>query len=124
VPPPGKAVVNADQTVIIVWDAASKTEHFIRQASFKSDAEDFGFLVPTPSQPELEEAGNDAFPLLAKLTAPAKRKMPRPPRGGIGCSDDVETKTSQAVHVRPKNSWPVCTPLCWRRNPPTLWCNG
>jgi hypothetical protein len=99
VPPPGKAVVNADQTVIIVWDAASKTEHFIRQASFKSDAEDFGFLVPTPSQPELAEAGNDAFPVLAKLTAPTKRKMPRPPRGGIGCSEDVETKTSQAVHV-------------------------
>jgi hypothetical protein len=38
-------VVNADQTVIIVWDAASKTQHFIRRASLASAAADFGFLV-------------------------------------------------------------------------------
>jgi hypothetical protein len=46
VPPSGKPVVNADQTVIMIWDAATKTQHFIRQASFKSAADDFGFLVP------------------------------------------------------------------------------
>jgi hypothetical protein len=60
-PPSGKAVVNADQTVLIIWDAATKTEHFIRQASFKSEADDFGFLVPSPTQPELDESGNEAF---------------------------------------------------------------
>src|SRR5580765_842326 len=32
--PKGKPVVNADQTVVILWDAANKTQHFIRQASF------------------------------------------------------------------------------------------
>ena len=47
VPPRGKPVVNADQTVVILWDAATQTQHFIRQASFKSEADDFGFLVPT-----------------------------------------------------------------------------
>ena len=30
----GKPVVNADQSVIIIWDAATKTQHFIRRASF------------------------------------------------------------------------------------------
>src|SRR5208283_5165828 len=69
-PPPGKPVVNADQTVIILWDAATKTQHFIRQANFKSEAEDFGFLVPSPTQPQLEESGNEAFPVLERLTAP------------------------------------------------------
>lgn len=73
--PPGKPVVNADQTVVIIWDAASKTQHFIRQASFKSDADDFGFLVPTPTEPELAESGNDAFPLLLKLTEPEKQEV-------------------------------------------------
>lgn len=82
--PSGKPVVNADQTVIMIWDAASKTQHFIRQASFKSEADDFGFLVPTPSQPELEESGNEAFPFLLKLTEPAKQTIRRP-RGGMGC---------------------------------------
>jgi hypothetical protein len=67
--PPGKPVLNADQGVIIIWDPATKTQHFIRKASFKSDAEDFGFLIPTPTQPQLEESGNEAFPFLEKLTA-------------------------------------------------------
>jgi hypothetical protein len=83
-PPPGKPVVNADQTVIILWDAANQTQHFIRKASFQSDAVDFGFLVPTPSQPELSESGNDAFPYLQKLTEPEKKKVPRP-SGGVAC---------------------------------------
>lgn len=88
-PPSGKPVVNADQTVIIIWDAASKTQHFIRQASFKSDADDFGFLVPTPTQPELDESSNDVFPFLLKLTEPEKQKVPRPSRGmGCGCSEE------------------------------------
>ena len=47
-PPSGKPVVNADQTVLIIWDAAAKTQHFIRQASFTSQADDFGFIVPSP----------------------------------------------------------------------------
>jgi hypothetical protein len=83
-PPSGKPVVNADQTVIMIWDAATKTQHFIRQASFKSEADDFGFLVPTPSQPVLDESGNDAFRFFQKLTEPEKQKVPRP-SGGIGC---------------------------------------
>jgi hypothetical protein len=72
--------------VIILWDAATKTEHFIRQASFKSEGEDLGFLVPTPGAPELDEAGNDAFPYLAKLTEPAKQIGRRPTAPGCGCS--------------------------------------
>lgn len=83
-PPSGKPVVNADQTVILLWDAAAKTQHFIRKASFRSDADDFGFLVPSPAQPELSESGNDAFPYLQKLTEPERKKVPRP-SGGIGC---------------------------------------
>jgi hypothetical protein len=92
-PPAGKPVVNADQTVIIIWDAATKTQHFIRQASFQSEADDFGFLVPTPAEPVLEESGNEAFPFLAKVTAPATSKVHRP-SSGISCSAPV-TQTSQ-----------------------------
>ena len=83
-PPSGKPVVNADQTVILIWDAATKTQHFIRQASFKSQADDFGFLVPTPTQPELDEAGDPAFSYLRRLTEPEKKKVQRP-SGGMGC---------------------------------------
>lgn len=100
--PEGKPVVNADQTVVIIWDAEKKMQHFIRQASFKSEAEDFGFLVPTPSEPELEESGNDAFPLLAKVTAPEIKRVRRASQGG-GCACSAEApphaKENSAVTV-------------------------
>ncbi|MEX0702417.1 MAG: DUF2330 domain-containing protein [Planctomycetales bacterium] len=98
--PSGKPVVNADQTVIIIWDAATKTQHFIRQASFRSAADDFGFLVPTPSQPELAEAGDEAFPYLLKLTEPEYIRQARP-RGGcsIGCGVSGDVKSAPPVRV-------------------------
>src|SRR5579864_2244059 len=94
-PPSGKPVVNADQTVIIIWDAAAKMQHFIRQASFKSDADDFGFIVPSPSVPELEEAGNEAFPYLLKLTEPEVITKKRPSGGG-GCGCAMEKSAPMA----------------------------
>ena len=51
----GQFVTINEEAAVIVWDAKTKTEHFIRMASF-SGAEDFGFLVPTPTKPELAEA--------------------------------------------------------------------
>jgi hypothetical protein len=96
-PRSGKAVVNADQTVIILWDAVTKVQHFIRKASFKSEADDFGFLIPTPAQPELNESGNEAFPYLQKLTEPEKQQVPRPSGGmGCGCSKKEEAKSGLA----------------------------
>jgi hypothetical protein len=77
----GEPVVNADQTVLIIWDPQTKTEHFIRKASFKAEGDDFGFLVPTPSRPQLSESGNEAFPHLANITRP-----PVKPHASFGCS--------------------------------------
>lgn len=81
----GEPVVNADQTVIILWDAATKTQHFIRQASFKSEGKDFGFIVPSPTQPTLAESGDDAFAYLRKLTEPEVIKRSRSEGVGCGC---------------------------------------
>src|SRR4051812_17357781 len=83
--PKGSPVVNADQTVILIWDPATKMQHFIRQATFRSNADEFAFLVPSSNQPELAESGNDAFPYLSHLTAPEiqyenYRAGPRPKR--------------------------------------------
>jgi hypothetical protein len=60
-------VAIADESAIIIWDPDSNTEHFIRRATFTTQAKDFGFLVPTPTQPALAEAGDEAFTLLASL---------------------------------------------------------
>ena len=65
--PPGKPVVFGDQTNIVIWDEAHQTEHFIRNANFRSGADNFGFIAPTPGKPELHEASNKAFYTLASL---------------------------------------------------------
>src|SRR5207244_2754583 len=58
------------ESAIIIWDAAKKTQHFIRRASFETNTPNLGFLVPTPTRPELAEADDDAFKLLETATAP------------------------------------------------------
>jgi hypothetical protein len=95
--PAGRAVINADQSVIIIWDAATKTQHFIRKATFASEADNFGFLVPTPSQPALAESGNEAFPLLARITAP-----PPPPAQGRGRAGGSDAPTGSVVVLEEK----------------------
>lgn len=43
-------VVNADQSVIIIWDKQSKAQHFIRKADFKTDADELGLPESTGPQ--------------------------------------------------------------------------
>ena len=92
----GVPVVNADQTVIIWWDKANQMEHFIRKASFRGGGESIGFLVPTPSRPQLEESGNEAFRHLAEITAPKVSSG-----GGfpIGCSVASPPPQSRGVRL-------------------------
>lgn len=89
-------VVNADQTVILLWDRERQTEHFIRKASFRSEGESVGFIVPTPSRPQLEESGNAAFPYLAEITAPMDSKSVGLP---IGCAVAAKPSPSRGVRI-------------------------
>jgi hypothetical protein len=77
VSPQGAQVQIMDEAAVIVWDAATHTEHFVRRATFNTEARDFGFLVPTPDVPQLTEVGNDVFDRLQKLTAPEEREETR-----------------------------------------------
>jgi hypothetical protein len=63
-------VALAKEEAIIVWDAAAGMQHFIRRASFHTKAADFGFLVPTPTRPELSEASGDPFKRLSDAVRP------------------------------------------------------
>lgn len=69
-PPAGRQVDVVHEEALIVWDAEKHVEHFVRRASFSSDAPDFGFLVPTPTRPELFEAPESVFEALERARAP------------------------------------------------------
>jgi len=64
------------EEALIVWDAARRTEHFIRRADFRKERGGaFGFLVPTPTRPTLAEADEGVFSRLADLyTRPEPRR--------------------------------------------------
>ena len=68
-PHAGERVDIVEESAVIQWDPATKTQHFIRRATFKGTARDFGFLVPTPTTPALQEASDDLFTTLEERTA-------------------------------------------------------
>ncbi|HSE41931.1 MAG TPA: DUF2330 domain-containing protein [Acidobacteriota bacterium] len=69
-PPTGKTVKILQESAIIIWDPATQTQHFIRSAAFDSDSPDFGFLVPTPTVPQLSEAPQTIFQSIEEWIAP------------------------------------------------------
>jgi len=68
-PRDGEHVDIVEESAVIEWDPATKTEHFIRRATFQGQARDFGFLVPTPTVPTLAEADDGIFTALEQKTA-------------------------------------------------------
>lgn len=65
----------SNETTVIIWDPGRKRQHFVRLASFASNAKDFGFIVPTPSQPKLSDVDPGAFEPIERYV----RKMLEPP---------------------------------------------
>ncbi len=66
----GESIDVNSEEAIVFYDAKTKTEHFIRRANFRTEAKDFGFLVPTPTKPELGETENYIFERLDTATLP------------------------------------------------------
>ena len=81
----GERIEIASESAIIVWDEANKIEHFIRRATFQSSAYDFGFLVPSPSVPEVKESDDEALARLERMTRPRLEHRNRTASPSFGC---------------------------------------
>lgn len=79
----GDTVQIAQEIAAIIWDPAHGVEHFIRQATFNTKAKDFGFLVPTPTTPDLAEARQEGIGHLVNLSTIQPDEIP--------ASDDERT---------------------------------
>lgn len=71
-PPIDASVDVVGEDAIIIWDPAKKQQQFIRRATFRSAVDDFGFLVPTPSVPALDEADDALFDRLRAYIDPGE----------------------------------------------------
>src|SRR5436305_5813392 len=69
-------ILQPAQKVFITWDPKEKVESFTVQPKFEGNAQDFGMVIPTPSQPKLDEMPRDFFKELAVLTILKKREQP------------------------------------------------
>jgi hypothetical protein len=69
-------VLQPGQKVFITWDPEKKAETFTVQPKFEGNALDFGMVIPTPSQPKLNEMPRDFFKHLAVYTILQKREFP------------------------------------------------
>lgn len=63
-----KDVNQPAQKAFINWEPDRQRESFTVQPKFEGNAADFGMVIPTPSQPKLDEMPRDFFPLLAVFT--------------------------------------------------------
>jgi len=92
-PPPGYHVSILKEFALIVWDPTAKIEHFIRVADFHTDAPEMGFLVPTPTVPELFEVDADAIAAQLRQTTAARRVVKRSilTKFGLGPWESVGT---------------------------------
>ena len=68
-PAAGERIAVIEESAVIVWEPATKTEHFIRRATFRGGTRDFGFLVPTPTAPTLTRVDDDVFDHLQRKTS-------------------------------------------------------
>jgi hypothetical protein len=72
-----KDIQQPAQKVFITWDPAHKKESFTVQPRFTGNARDFGMVIPTPSQPKLDEMPRDFFKELAVYTILKQREFPQ-----------------------------------------------
>jgi hypothetical protein len=68
-------ILQPAQKVFITWDPSEKVETFTVQPKFEGNAVDFGMVIPTPSQPKLNEMPRDFFKHLAVYTIMRKREF-------------------------------------------------
>jgi hypothetical protein len=70
-------ILQPAQKVFISWDPVKKVESFTVQPKFEGNAQDFGMVIPTPSQPKLHEMPRDFFKELAVFSILKKREFPQ-----------------------------------------------
>src|SRR5437870_1255558 len=70
-------ILQPAQKVFITWDPVQKIETFTVQPKFEGNALDFGMVIPTPSQPRLNEMPRDLFNSLAVYTIMRGREFPQ-----------------------------------------------
>lgn len=80
-PPPNYWIQETDQKAVIFHD--ENTETMILSVTFRGNAEDFSWIIPTPARPEVTKSTDELFTALENLTAPKYDYGVMPMYGGV-----------------------------------------
>ncbi|MFH2136665.1 MAG: DUF2330 domain-containing protein [Patescibacteria group bacterium] len=93
-PPPDYWIQETDQKAVIFHDGS--TETMILSVTFRGDAENFSWIVPTPTRPDVSKSTDELFTALAALTVPEYDYRVMPMYGGVG-RDAMTAESGVAV---------------------------
>lgn len=68
IPPPGFYVYETGQKGIILFDKKTNQETLVLSTTFQGEADEFSWIIPTPSKPEVTKISKEIFTNLAELT--------------------------------------------------------
>jgi hypothetical protein len=68
-------ILQPAQKVFLTWDPSKQLESFTVQPKFEGNALDFGMVIPTPTQPKLNEMPRDFFKNLAIYSILMRREF-------------------------------------------------
>lgn len=108
--PAGQPVQFGQQENIVIYNSKTKTEYFIRNARFVSEAKEFGFIAPTPTQPEITKVNPEIFNYLnskqpvSRNTEGVAASVDSKAAGGVEVVDIVEVAGYKATILKASDS--------------------
>ncbi|MCE9557870.1 MAG: DUF2330 domain-containing protein [Armatimonadetes bacterium] len=95
-----KKITFLGQNNIVLYNAKTKMEHFVRQATFeKGDGDSMGFVAPTPSVPKFGEAKPFIFTKLFSILNAAQDREANGRTGGGGFGGAPGAKSPKVLSV-------------------------
>lgn len=82
IPKPTRVISETGQKAVI-WHE-SGTETMILSTTFKGDADEFAWIIPVPSRPDVTKARDELFTALDDYTKPKNEQVPMPMSGITG----------------------------------------
>lgn len=96
-PPPDYYMYESDQKAVIFYE--NDLETLILSITFRGNANDFAWLVPTPARPKVSKASDELFTSLDELTQ-LRYDLERPAQLGVGFIDTAVPKKVYIIETK------------------------
>lgn len=100
---PSYPVYQREQKAVIYYDERTNLETLVVSTTFKGSAKNFGWVIPVPTSPAVDEAKDDVFVSLEDLTKPKYGANPSPLHKIAGLESSRVPNTATVKVLETKN---------------------